>query len=124
MRERHLLNRIQQQADKIKELEADWLDEHTKGVMKTKEIETMRKMFDWVEFKLKDNPEYQQVKSDIIGGKEEKRMLELKDDIGRELLFYKVEEEIAIETLNETYYLPIDQTKQLIEFLTKQIEGK
>jgi hypothetical protein len=40
--------------------------------MKTKEIETMRKMFDWVEFKLKDNPEYQQVKSDIIGGKEEK----------------------------------------------------
>jgi hypothetical protein len=72
MRERHLLNRIQQQADKIKELEADWLDEHTKGVMKTKEIETMRKMFDWVEFKLKDNPEYQQVKSDIIGGKEEK----------------------------------------------------
>jgi hypothetical protein len=51
-------------------------------------------------------------------------MLELKDDIGRELLFYKVEEEIAIETLNETYYLPIDQTKQLIEFLTKQIEGK
>ena len=32
--------------------------------------------------------------------------------------------EVEFETLHDSCYLTIDQTKQLIEFLTKQIEGK
>ena len=48
-RERHLLNRIQEQTDRIKELEADWLDEHTKGVLKTKEIEKLRNIIRFIQ---------------------------------------------------------------------------
>jgi hypothetical protein len=88
-RERHLLNRIQNQSDKIKELEADWLDEHTKGVLKTKEIERLKKsvsklitssnmqidklnnIIHFFDVKLKDNEEYQKLRADLIGGKEE-----------------------------------------------------
>lgn len=62
--------RIQQQADKIKELEADWLDEHTKGVQKTKEIEKLNKILYFFDVKMKNNPKYQQLKSDLIGGQE------------------------------------------------------
>lgn len=70
-RERHLLNTIQQQADKIKELEADYNDEFTKGILKTKEIEKLNRILYYFDVKLKDYDEYQQVKSDLIGGKEE-----------------------------------------------------
>lgn len=41
MKERELKQLIQQQSDKIKELEADFNDEFTKGVLKTKEIEQL-----------------------------------------------------------------------------------
>ena len=71
MNERHLRETIQKQADKIKELEADWLDEYTKGQMKSKEIEKLNKILYYFDSKLKTNAEYQQLKSDLIGGKEE-----------------------------------------------------
>ena len=84
-RERHILNRIQEQADKIKEMETTFSDEKAKLLVRLQNLEkseqayedelkknkSMRKMFDWVELKLKDNHEYQQLKADIIGGKEE-----------------------------------------------------
>jgi hypothetical protein len=38
--------RIQQQADKIKELEADYHDEFVKGQMKTAEIERLKKLLE------------------------------------------------------------------------------
>jgi len=69
--ERHLRETIQRQADKIKELEADWLDEYTKGQMKSKEIEKLNKILYYFDSKLKNNDEYQQLKSDLIGGQEE-----------------------------------------------------
>jgi uncharacterized FlgJ-related protein len=71
MNERHLKETIQRQADKIKELEADWLDEYTKGQMKSKEIEKLNKILYYFDVKLKNNTEYQQLKSDLIGGQEE-----------------------------------------------------
>jgi hypothetical protein len=71
MKERHLKETIQKQADKIKELEADWLDEFVKGQMKSKEIEKLNKILYYFDTKLKNNAEYQQLKSDLIGGKEE-----------------------------------------------------
>jgi dGTP triphosphohydrolase len=77
MRERHLLNTIQSQADKIKELEADWLDEYTKGILKTAEIEnlkselqTLKNIQNYLEDRLKDNKEFQQVIKDLEGGNE------------------------------------------------------
>jgi hypothetical protein len=71
MNERHLKETIHRQADKIKELEADWLDEYTKGQMKSKEIEKLNKILYYFDTKLKNNAEYQELKSDLIGGKEE-----------------------------------------------------
>jgi predicted nucleic acid-binding Zn-ribbon protein len=77
MRERHLLNTIQSQSDKIKELEADWLDEYTKGILKTAEIEnlkseiqTLKNIQNYLEDRLKDNEEFQQVIKDLEGGAE------------------------------------------------------
>ena len=67
-RERHLLNRIQEQADKIKELEADWLDEHTKGVMKTKEIEKLRNIIRFIQRGMEGNEKFEQVVNDLKGG--------------------------------------------------------
>ena len=85
-RERHLLNRIQQQADKIKELEAnlqdysvkwdmknkkleaDWLDEHTKGVLKTKEIEKLRNIIRFIQRGMEGNEQFLQVVNDLKGG--------------------------------------------------------
>jgi hypothetical protein len=69
--ERHLRETIQRQADKIKELEADYHDEFTKGILKTKEIEKLNKILYYFDTKLKNNAEYQQLKSDLIGGNEE-----------------------------------------------------
>jgi hypothetical protein len=71
MNERHLRETIQKQADKIKELEADWLDEYTKCQLMSKEIEKLNKILYYFDTKLKNNAEYQQLKSDLIGGKEE-----------------------------------------------------
>jgi hypothetical protein len=69
--ERHLKETIQRQADKIKELEADWLDEYTKCQLIGKEIEKLNKILYYFDTKLKNNAEYQQLKSDLIGGQEE-----------------------------------------------------
>jgi hypothetical protein len=71
MNERHLREIIQKQADKLKELEADFNDEFVKGLMKSKEIEKLNKILYYFDTKLKNNAEYQQLKSDLIGGKEE-----------------------------------------------------
>jgi hypothetical protein len=48
---------IQRQADKIKELEADYNDEFTKGILKTKEIEKLNKILYYFDTKLKNNAE-------------------------------------------------------------------
>jgi hypothetical protein len=69
--ERYLREIIQKQADKLKELEADFNDEFVKGQMKSKEIEKLNKILYYFDTKLKNNPEYQQLKSDLIGGQEE-----------------------------------------------------
>jgi hypothetical protein len=71
MNERQLKETIQRQADTIKELEADFNDEFVKGQMKSKEIEKLNKILYYFDTKLKNNAEYQQLKSDLIGGNEE-----------------------------------------------------
>ena len=76
MRERHLLNRIQEQGDKIKELEADWLDEHTKGVLKTKEIEKLNRIINFIQRGMDGNEQFEQVLKDLEGGHEEKKSFE------------------------------------------------
>jgi hypothetical protein len=77
MNERHLRETIQRQADKIKELEADWLDEYTKGQLMSKEIEKLNRILYYFDTKLKNNTEYQQLKSDLIGGKEKQIKFEV-----------------------------------------------
>ena len=62
--------RIQEQADKIKELEADWLDEHTKGVLKTKEIEKLRNIIRFIQRGMEGNEKFEQVVNDLKGGLE------------------------------------------------------
>ena len=54
--ERHLRETIQKQSDKIKELEADWLDEYTKCQLMSKEIEKLNKILYYFDTKLKNNP--------------------------------------------------------------------
>jgi hypothetical protein len=71
MNERHLKEIIQKQADKLKELETDYNDEFVKGLMKSKEIEKLNKILYYFDTKLKNNTEYQQLKTDLIGGQEE-----------------------------------------------------
>lgn len=72
MRERNLLNRIQEQADKIKELEADWLDEHTKGVLKTKEIEKLNRIINFIQRGMEGNEQFEKVVNDLKGYEYEK----------------------------------------------------
>ena len=67
-RERHLLNTIQQQADKIKELEADYNDEFTKGVLKTKEIEKLNRIINFIQRGMQGNKQFEQVINDLKGG--------------------------------------------------------
>jgi hypothetical protein len=69
--ERHLREIIQKQADTIKELESDYNDEFVKGLMKSKEIDKLNKILYYFDTKLKNNAEYQQLKSDLRGGQEE-----------------------------------------------------
>ena len=76
--ERYLRETIQRQADTIKELEADYNDEFVKGQLKSKEIEKLNKILYYFDTKLKNNAEYQQLKSDLIGGQEENITLEPK----------------------------------------------
>lgn len=71
-RERHLLNRIQEQGDKIKELEADWLDEHTKGVLKTKEIEKLNRIINFIQRGMEGNKQFEKVVNDLKGYEDEK----------------------------------------------------
>jgi hypothetical protein len=71
MKERHLRETIQRQADTIKELEADYNDEFVKGQLKSKEIEKLNKILYYFDTKLKNNAEYQELKADLIGGQEE-----------------------------------------------------
>jgi len=68
MRERHLLNTIQSQADRIKELEADYNDEFTKGVLKTKEIENLRNIIRFIQRGMDGNEQFLQVVNDLKGG--------------------------------------------------------
>ena len=67
-RERHLFNRIQQQADKIKELEADYHDEFTKGILKTKEIEKLNRIINFIQRGMEGNEQFEQVVNDLKGG--------------------------------------------------------
>ena len=71
-RERHLLNRIQEQGDKIKELEADYHYEFTKGVLKTKEIEKLNRIIKFIKRGMDGNEQFEQVLKDLEGGHEEK----------------------------------------------------
>lgn len=68
MRERHLLNTIQNQADKIKELEADWLDEHTKCQLMGKEIEKLNRIINFIQRGMEGNEQFEQVINDLKGG--------------------------------------------------------
>ena len=68
--ERHLRETIQRQADKIKELEADWLDEYTKCQLIGKKLKTLQNIQNYLEDRLKDNEEFQQVIKDLEGGAE------------------------------------------------------
>ena len=81
-RERHLLNTIQEQADKIKELEANLQDYSVKWDLKNKKLESeldesfkenkkLNDILNFFDVKMKNNPEYQKLKADLIGGKEE-----------------------------------------------------
>ena len=65
--DRHLLNRCQQQADKIKELEADYHDEFTKGVLKTKEIEKLNRIINFIQRGMEGNEQFEQVINDLKG---------------------------------------------------------
>jgi hypothetical protein len=70
MNERHLKETIHRQADKIKELEADWLDEYTKCQLIGKELKTLQNIQSYLQNRLKNNEEFQQVIKDLKGGHE------------------------------------------------------
>jgi tRNA-dihydrouridine synthase len=70
MNERHLKETIQRQADKIKELEADWLDEYTKCQLIGKEIEKLNKIINFIQRGMEGNEQFQQVIRDLKGGTE------------------------------------------------------
>lgn len=83
MRERHLLNRIQEQADRIIDLENQLQDYSVKWDLKNKKLEAeldeafkenkkLNDILNFFDVKMKNNPEYQQLKADLIGGHEEK----------------------------------------------------
>jgi tRNA-dihydrouridine synthase len=67
MKERHLKETIQKQTDKIKELEADWLDEFVKGQMKSKEIEKLNRIINFIQRGMKGNEQFEQVINDLKG---------------------------------------------------------
>ncbi len=67
-RERHFKQLIQNQSDKIKELEADYHDEFTKGVLKTKEIEKLRTIIRFIQRGMEGNEQFEKVINDLKGG--------------------------------------------------------
>lgn len=69
---RQLKNRLQQQADKIKELEADWLDEHTKCQLMGKEIEKLNRIINFIQRGMEGNEQFEKLLKDLEGGYEEK----------------------------------------------------
>ena len=66
-RERYFKQLIQEQSDKIKELEADYQDEFTKGVLKTKEIEKLRNIIRFIQRGMDGNEQFLQVVNDLKG---------------------------------------------------------
>lgn len=70
MKERELKELIQQQADKIKELEADYHDEFTKGVLKTKEIEKLNRIINFIQRGMEGNEQFEKVINDLKGYEE------------------------------------------------------
>jgi len=67
-RERYFKQLVQEQSDKIKELEADYQDEFTKGVLKTKEIEKLRNIIRFIQRGMEGNKQFLQVVNDLKGG--------------------------------------------------------
>lgn len=61
---------ISKQTDKIKELEADYNDEFTKGILKTKEIEKLRNIIRFIQRGMEGNEQFEQVINDLKGGTE------------------------------------------------------
>ena len=68
MNERHLKETIQKQADKLKELEADFNDEFVKGQLKSKEIEKLRNIIRFIQRGMDGNEQFLQVVNDLKGG--------------------------------------------------------
>jgi hypothetical protein len=66
-RERYFKQLVQEQSDKIKELEADYNDEFTKGVLKTKEIEKLRNIIRFIQRGMDGNEQFLQVVNDLKG---------------------------------------------------------
>ncbi len=67
-RERYFKQLVQEQSDKIKELEADYQDEFTKGVLKTKEIEKLRTIIRFIQRGMEGNEQFEKVINDLKGG--------------------------------------------------------
>ena len=72
MKERELKQLIQQQSDKIKELEADFEDEFTKGVLKTKEIDKLNRIINFIQRGMEGNEQFEKVINDLKGYEDEK----------------------------------------------------
>ena len=66
-RERYFKQLIQEQADKIKELEADWLDEYTKCQLMGKEIDKLRNIIRFIQRGMEGNEQFLQVINDLKG---------------------------------------------------------
>ena len=67
MKERELKQLIQQQSDKIKELETDFEDEFTKGVLKTKEIDKLNRIINFIQRGMEGNEQFERVINDLKG---------------------------------------------------------
>lgn len=72
MKERELKQLIQQQSDKIKELETDFDDEFTKGVLKTKEIDKLNRIINFIQRGMEGNEQFERVINDLKGYEDEK----------------------------------------------------
>ena len=61
---------ISKQSDKIKELEADYHDEFTKGILKTKEIDKLNRIIKFIERGMQGDEQFEKVINDLKGGNE------------------------------------------------------
>lgn len=66
-RERYFKQLVQEQSDKIKELEADWLDEYAKNQLMSKEIEKLRNIIRFIQRGMDGNEQFLQVVNDLKG---------------------------------------------------------